>query len=94
MIELIELTPKNGRQSFYGKAMVIINHKSDEKTLLSYGTKIVKIKGNQIMRLYSMDNDFTNGVSCTTCSHLISFCGYHKQDFIKLPYRKWVEIKK
>lgn len=94
MKEMYELIPNNGRKSFYGKAKVIVDIKTGEETLYSYDIPIVKIKGNKIMRLYNIkDNDFINGVSCTTCSHLISFCGYHKKDFIKLPYRKWQEKK-
>ena len=87
-----ELMPKNGRASFYGKAMIKVD-KDGTETLLSYDTPIIKKSGNKLMRLYNIkNNDFINGVSCTTCSHIISFCGLHKKQFVKLPYRKYVEI--
>jgi hypothetical protein len=89
MIEFYELEPTNGRKSFYRKAFVKYNHRTGEKILYSYDTPIIKIKDDKKMRLLNLNNDFVNGVSCTTCSHLISFCGLHKKDFIKLPYRKW-----
>ena len=91
-IKIYELSPKNGRASFYRKAMVKVDLKDGSETLLSYDTPIIKRKGNKIMRLYSCKNtDFINGVSTTTCSHIISFCGLHKKEFLKLPYRRYVE---
>jgi hypothetical protein len=90
-MEIYELQPRNGRASFYGKAKVKVN-KDGSEVLLSYDTPIIKRNVNgELMRLYRCDSDFINGVSCTTCSHLISFCGLHKKDFLKLPYRKYVK---
>jgi hypothetical protein len=86
-----ELIPRNGRASFYRKAKVRIN-KDGSETLFSYDTPIIKRKDNKLMRLFDCNMDFPNGVSCTTCSHIISFCGLHKKDFLKLPYRRYVEF--
>ena len=84
-MEMYELTPVNGRKSFYGKAKVAVNE-DGSKTLLSYGTPIVTVKGGKVKR------HFDGEVSCTTSTHIISFCGLHKKDFVKLPLNEFVEI--
>ena len=84
-MEMYELTPMNGRKSFYGKAKVIVNE-DGSRTLLSYNTPIVTVKGNMAKRI------FDGEVSCTTSTHIISFCGLHKKDFVKLPLNKFGEI--
>jgi hypothetical protein len=49
MKKVYELSPNNGRKSFYGKAKVIVDIKTGEETLYSYDIPIVKIKGNKII---------------------------------------------
>lgn len=72
-----ELMPNNGRKSFYGKAIVQTDNKGNE-ILLSYGTPIVKRFGGKLVRLY-------NGWTATTGSHIKSFCGLDKKEFLALP---------
>ena len=77
-----ELKPKNGRKSFYGKAIVDkkkdINGKEYE-VLFSYGTEIIRKYKDGLMAIVE-----PNVISNTTSSHLKSFCGLNKQDYIKL----------
>ena len=77
-IEIFDLIPQNGRKSFYGKAKVIIS--GDNETLLSYNSEIVSRnrKTGKLKRLYFDDP------SNTTCTHIFSFCGLRKKEFLKL----------
>ena len=72
-----ELTPNNGRKSFYGKAIVQISDNGEE-VLLSYNTPIVKRVDGKLIRLWS-------GWTATTGSHIKSFCGLDKKEFMNLP---------
>ena len=67
-----ELIPTNGRKSFYGKAIVIID--GDKETLLSYGTPIIEKSPAGYKKLW-------NGWSTTTGTHIKSFCGMDKKQF-------------
>ena len=71
-----ELTQKNGRKSFYGKAYIM---KGDGvETLYSYDTPIVRReKDGTLVRLW-------HGWSATTGSQIKSFCGLNKKEFDKL----------
>ena len=73
-----ELTPKNGRKSFWGKATVEIEN--GWETLFSYNTPIIKrnTETGELKRIYDCDP------SCTTCSHIKSFCGLDKKHFLKV----------
>ena len=77
-MEMYDLEPKNGRKSFWGKAKVIV--KGDNETLLSYNSEIVSRnrKTGKLKRLYFSDP------SNTTCTHIFSFCGLRKKEFLKL----------
>jgi hypothetical protein len=74
-----ELIPTNGRKSFYGKATVTRDDNGTE-TLYSYGTKIMsRDTDGKYTRYYEKDP------SKTTCSHILSFSGMHRADFLKVP---------
>ena len=61
-----ELTPTDGRKSFYGKAVVIVED-NGETVLQSYDTFVCKItKSGEFVRLWS-------GYSTTTMRHVNSF---------------------
>lgn len=59
-----ELTPVDGRKSFYGKTYVIEDE--GKSTLYSYNTPIVSINGNTIKPLWE-------GWSMTTSRHVDAF---------------------
>ena len=75
---MYDLIPANGRKSFYGKARVSVN-KDGSKVLYSYGYPIAKMEKDKIYRLCDED-----AMSMTTCTHVLSFCGLHKKEFLKL----------
>ena len=60
-----ELTPTNGRKSFYGKASVEV--KGDTKTLKSYDTPVCRIKGGDVTLMEKWD------YSVTTITHVRAF---------------------
>ena len=73
-----ELTPKNGRKSFYGKAIIEVDDYGAE-TLFSYQTPIIKrFPNGTLKRLYD------EAPSLTTCTHIKSFCGLTKREFMVL----------
>lgn len=73
-----ELTPKNGRKSFYGKAIVEVDDYGVE-TLFSYQTPIIKrFPNGTFKRLYG------EAPSLTTSTHIKSFCGLTKREFMAL----------
>lgn len=74
---IYELQPTGKQKSFYCKAMVRLDD-DGSKTLLSYGTKIVKRHPNgYLQRLW-------DGWSVTTGKHIAAFCGLNKKGFDKL----------
>lgn len=78
MKEIYELTPTDGRKSFYGKAQVIINE-DGSKTLYSYNTPIItRTATGQLVRLW---DDWT----ATTGRHIKAFCDLNKAQFTALP---------
>lgn len=74
-----ELVPTNGRKSFYGKAKVHVDDDGTE-TLYSYETPIIRREpdGN-LIALYD-----GNKYGTTTASHVKSFCGLTKNDYMRL----------
>lgn len=73
-----ELMPTNGRKSFYGKAFVEVDDYGVE-TLFSYLTPIIKrFPNGTLKRLYD------EAPSLTTCTHIKSFCGLTKREFMAL----------
>ena len=73
-----ELIPKNERKSFYGKAIVEVDDYGVE-TLFSYLTPIIKrFPNGTLKRLYD------EAPSLTTCTHIKSFCGLTKREFMAL----------
>lgn len=78
MVQLFELMPKNGRKSFYGKAIVMIDDNGDQ-ILYSYGTKImIKLAKNGLYKRFY--DDWTT----TTGNHIKSFSGLNKQEYMAL----------
>ena len=61
-----ELTPRNGRKSFYGKA-IIEDYGDGHKRLLSYDTPVCEIKDGEAILL--KDWDYSN----TTIGHVRAF---------------------
>ena len=73
-----ELTTKNGRRSFYGKAIVEVDDYGVE-TLFSYQTPIIKkFPNGTLKRLYD------EAPSLTTSTHIKSFCGLNNTKFMAL----------
>lgn len=77
-MKLYELKPIDGRKSFYGKAVVMIDGTTE--TLLSYNTPIVRrdTTTGALTRLWC-------GWSATTGRHIAAFCGMNKAAFTALP---------
>ena len=72
-----ELIPTDGRKSFYGKAIVILDDKGEE-TLYSYNTPIIKrLSSGDLIKLW-------DGWTLTTGRHIKSFCGLNKAGFLNL----------
>lgn len=72
-----ELTPNNGRKSFYGKAIVEIAADGSE-TLYSYNTPIIKRSSSgDLVKLW-------DGWTATTGRHIKAFCGLSKAEFLAL----------
>lgn len=72
-----ELTPTNGRKSFYGKAVVIVEEDGTE-TLYSYNTPIIKrTAAGELVKLW-------DGWTATTGNHIITFCGLNKAAYMAL----------
>lgn len=73
-MKIYELSPVDGRKSFYGKAKVIVEDNGTE-TLYSYDTPIIKReKDGTLIKLW-------NGYSVTTGRHIAAFCGLGKKQF-------------
>ena len=72
-----ELIPTNGRKSFYGKAVVIVEDNGTE-TLYSYNTPIIKrLVSEELVKL-------RDGWTATTGRHSQAFCGLNKAAFMSL----------
>ena len=77
-MERYELMPTNGRKSFYGKAFIEVDDYGVE-TLFSYLTSIIKrFPNGTLKRLYNEEP------SLTTTTHIKSFCGLTKREFMAL----------
>lgn len=72
-----ELVPTDGRKSFYGKAVVVVEDNGTE-TLYSYGTPIIKrLASGELVKLWS-------GWTATTGRHIKAFCGLSKAEYMSL----------
>lgn len=72
-----ELTPTNGRKSFYGKAVVIVE-KDGTETLCSYNTPIIKrTAAGELVKLW-------DGWTATTGRHITAFCELNKAAYMAL----------
>lgn len=72
-----ELIPTDGRKSFYGKAVVIVEDNGTE-TLYSYDTPIIKrLVSGELVKLW-------NGWTATTGRHIQAFCGLNKTAYMNL----------
>ena len=83
-METYKLIPTDGRKSFYGKAVVMIDDDGTE-TLYSYDTPIIKrlVSGGMI-KLW-------DGWSATTGRHIKAFCGLNESGYKKLELEKNIE---
>ena len=76
-MRMYELSPIDGRQSFYGKAKVSIENDGSE-TLYSYTTPIIKrLASGKLVKLWG-------GWSLTTGRHIKAFCGLNKAEYMAL----------
>lgn len=72
-----ELTPANGRKSFYQKAIVERQDDGTE-TLYSYNTPIIeRTPQGELKKLW-------DGWTATTGRHIKAFCGMTKKQFMEL----------
>lgn len=72
-----ELTPTDGRKSFYGKAVVMVEDNGTE-TLFSYGTPILKrLVSGELVKMW-------DGWTATTGRHIKAFCGLNKAAYMSL----------
>lgn len=72
-----ELKPTDGRKSFYGKAVVMVEDNGTE-TLFSYGTPILKrLVSGELVKLW-------DGWTATTGRHIKAFCGLSKAEYMSL----------
>lgn len=72
-----ELKPTDGRKSFYGKAVVMVEDNGTE-TLFSYGTPILKrLVSGELVKLW-------DGWTATTGRHIKAFCGLNKAAYMSL----------
>lgn len=77
-----ELMPTNGRASFYGKAAVEVFDNGVE-VLWSYNTPIMfKGKDGTMIRYY-------NGWTQATGTHIKSFCGLDKKQFMNISFEEY-----
>lgn len=76
-MRIYELTPTDGRKSFYGKAKVVIDEAGNE-TLYSYDTPIIKrTAAGELVKLWE-------GWTATTGRHINAFCGLNKAAYMAL----------
>ena len=72
-----ELIPTDGRKSFYGKAVVVVEDNGTE-TLYSYETPIIKrLVSGKLVKLW-------DGWTATTGRHIQAFCGLNKAAYMNL----------
>ena len=72
-----ELTPTDGRKSFYGKAIVTVD-KNRVETLYSYNTPVIRrLPLGKLERLWGI-------WSATTGRHIVAFCGIRKKEWDKM----------
>lgn len=77
-MRIYELTPTDGRKSFYSKAKVVIDDQGNE-TLVSYDTPIIKrTPTGELVKLW-------DGWTATTGRHINAFCGLNKAQYVALP---------
>lgn len=74
-----DLSPTDGRKSFYGKTYFIYDNATGTSTLYSYDTPTIKrLADGTMFRLWF-------GWSATTGRHIAAFCGLNKAGFLALP---------
>lgn len=72
-----ELKPTDGRKSFYGKAVVMVEDNGTE-TLYSYNTPIIKrLVSGELVKIW-------DGWTATTGRHIKAFCGLSKAEYMSL----------
>lgn len=81
-MKTIELTPVNGRKSFYGKCKVEIF--GNLKSLISYGTKVASYDGSSLW--ISNDPSHLTNTTLTHINAFLVYCGFNtmtKQEILK-----------
>lgn len=73
MTKTYELTPVDGRKSFYGKCYVV--QYPSKEVLFSYNTRILTRKNDGTLIRH------WDGWSMTTGRHIKAFCGIEKKEF-------------
>ena len=63
---VFDLTPTDGRKSFYGKAKVVVSN-NGTATLYSYNTEICRVNNGRLEKIW-------NGWTATTGRHIAAFC--------------------
>ena len=73
-MKIYDLNPTKSHKSFYGKAK-IYEDENGNKTLYSYGTKILTITASgEFIKHW-------HGWTYTTGRHIAAFCGLNKKEF-------------
>ena len=87
IIKKREITPIDGRASFYGKA-IVVTYEDGTKVLESYGTPVVKRKPDGTLARVCkswVDQDGNEKVwSSTTGRHIKAFCGISKKEYMRM----------
>ena len=77
-MRIYELSPVDGRASFYNKARVVIDENGTE-TLFSYNTAVMRRESDgTLTRLWS-------GWTATSGRHIYAFSGLRKKEWDALP---------
>lgn len=80
-MKMYDLRPTDGRKSFYGKAVVMIDDNGTE-TLYSYNTPIIeRTPTGEMLKLW-------DGWTATTGRHISAFCGLNKAQYTALPMKQ------
>jgi hypothetical protein len=86
LLTTYELSPVDGRKSFYGKAKAEL-YEDGSEILLSYDTPIIyRSPDGELSRLW-------HGWTATTGRHIKSFSGLNKAEYEKLPFIDLTESK-
>ena len=84
--KVYELSPVDGRASFYGKAKVFTDSNGNE-FLMSYETVVcMRACNGVLLRCWYSPNGKPGKHSMTTTRHIKAFCGLDRKQYEKLTY--------